>query len=155
MDKNTQPYDRLRKSWRIFVKGYDNPELFFAPTRGRAIKEARQSTSQQILWRDVRAIRAPESDVRLPLRHQLADEMTKEQTHCLLHSFGANENNPYKAGWRDYFFTRRNDPDLCALERLGLMRPKGSALCEDGEVYFIMTDLGKQVALSLVPEYAP
>lgn len=147
--------DRLRKAWHVWAKGYDRPELFFAPTRSDAIKECWWSTDRHILWIDIRAIRAREYDVRLPVRHQLADAMNKEQTHCLLHSFGVTEYNPYKVGWRDYFVTSRDDPRLCALEQLGLMKPKQSELLADGDVCFRMTDLGKQVALSLVPEYAP
>lgn len=147
--------DRIRKAWRVWVKGYDNPELFFAPTRGRAIKEARRSTDQQISWIDIRAIRAPESDVRLPARHQLAAEMTKNQIHCLLHAFGANERSPYKAGYRAYFYTNRDDPELCALQSLGLMKPMEGDKWGEGMTYFVMTSFGKQVALSLVPEYAP
>lgn len=147
--------DRLRKAWRVWVKGYDKPELFFAPTRGRAIKEARRSTDQQILWIEIRAIRSPDADIRLPMRHRLADEMNKEQMHCLLHSFGADSGNPYKAGYRDYFYTKRDDLELCALESLGLMNRMEGNKWGEGMTYFVMTPLGKQVALSLVPEYAP
>lgn len=147
--------DRIRKAWRVWVEGYDDHEIFYAPCRSKAVIEAIRSTDQPIKWIEVRAIRAPKYDMRLPARHALADVMTQNQTHCLLHAFGANERNPYKAGYRDYFYTNRDHPELCTLQSLGLMKPMEGDKWGEGMAYFVMTPFGKQVALSLVPEYAP
>jgi hypothetical protein len=99
------------------------------------------------------ARRAPECDVILPERSPVADLLSKEEAHCLLHAFGGND-DPIKAGYRDYFYTSRDDPPLVALAERGLMKPMDGDQWGENMTYFVLTPDGKNVALSMVPEYA-
>src|SRR6185437_11855631 len=101
---------------------------------------------------EIEVKRAAHADVRLPLRHPLADKLSDEATHCLLHAYGSNR-DPYKAGYRNHFYTRRDDPHLVECEILGLVDT--SAGWYEGMAFFLLTELGRNVALSLAPEYAP
>lgn len=144
---------RLRKAWEVRVRGYDDPVTYFAPTAGKARMQAWRdldAPGHRIV--DVTARRAPHLDVALPSRDPLVDRLTDEQRHCLLHAFGGND-DPIKAGRRDYFYTRRDDPPLVALAQRGLMKPIPGDQWGKGMTYFVLTDVGKRVALSMVPEY--
>ncbi|MCW4590420.1 hypothetical protein NO263_07495 [Gluconacetobacter entanii] len=152
MTATTNTPDRLRKAWAVFVKGYDGFEIYYAPTAGKARMQAYYSCeSARVI--DIKVRRYKEADQFLPARHPIANTMTSQETHCLLHAFGATCGDPSKAGYRDYFYTSRNDADLCGLTRKGLMRPNEKCASNDGSVYFIMTPLGREVALSLTPLY--
>lgn len=152
VQKGTLP--RVRKAWEVRVRGYDQPCIYFAPTAGKARADAWRSLSDvsDVRIVDVTARRAPWRDVRLPARDPLADQLTDDERHCLLHAFGGN-GDPIKAGNRDYFYTRRDDPPLVALASHGLMQPMEGDKWGEGMTYFVLTDAGKRVALSLVPEY--
>jgi len=146
---------RLRKAWEVTYGGYPS-QTYFAPTAGKARVQALSDLSDcggthRLI--DIRAVRAPNFDVKLPERHPLADALSPEEISCLLHSYGAG-NDPFKAGCRSHFFTSWDDKRLCALSERGLMKPRGNSLSET-EGHFYMTDLGKLVARSLVPEYRP
>jgi hypothetical protein len=80
----------------------------------------------------------------------MADQLSGEQQNCLLHAFGGNCGDPTKAGYRDYFYTRRDDPHLLALTEKGLMEPSTGWELEMS--YFFLTEASKRVALSMVPE---
>jgi len=153
---NDQPQTtpgRIRKAWYCWVRGYDAPDIFFAPTAGNARVQAWRilSNVSDVRIVDVTARRAPERDVILPARDPRADALTKDERHCLLHAFGGDD--PMKAGKRDYFYTRRDDPPLVALASHGLMHPLDGDKWGDGMTYFVLTDAGKHVALSMMPEY--
>ena len=144
---------RLRKAWEVRVRGYDDPATYFAPSASKARMQAWRdldAPGHRIV--DITARRAPHLDVVLPPRDSLADRLTDEQRHCLLHAFGGN-GDPMKAGIRDYFYTRRDDPHLVALAQHGLMKPMDGDQWGEGMTYFVLTDDGKRVALSMVPEY--
>jgi len=146
---------RLRKAWKVWV-GKCPSQTYFAPTAGKARVQALSDLSDcggTYRLIDIRAVRAPHFDVKLPERHPLADDLSAEETHCLLHAYGAND-DPVKAGYRSYFSTSRNDPTLCSLTERGLMLPNKIAPTED-DTYFHITMLGVLVASSLVPEYRP
>jgi len=146
---------RLRKAWDVSIGEYPG-QTYFAPTAGKARVQALNDLSDcggTYRLIDIRAVRARHFDVKLPERHPLADDLSAEETHCLLHAYGAND-DPVKAGYRSYFFTSRNDPTLCALTECGLMLPNKTAPNE-ADTYFHMTELGVLVASSLVPEYRP
>ena len=146
--------DRIRKAWRVYIKRYDYPEIVYAPTAGEArVQIWRRLDDGVTRIIDVTARRAPECDVRLPPRSPIADQLSKDQLHCLLHAFGCG-GDVAKAGKRDYFYTRYDDPPLVALYERGLM----SIITVDeaygpGMAYFVLTQAGKDVALSCVPEY--
>ena len=146
---------RLRKAWRVRVKEYDDASIIYAPTAGKARMSIWHSLDNgDIRIVDIVAHRAPECDVTLPARDPVADHLSADETHCLLHAFGANCGDPTKAGYRDYFYTRRDDPPLVALAERGLITPMLGDKWGNGMTYFVLTEDGKRVALSLVPEYA-
>ena len=148
--------DRIRKAWEVRIKGYDDPGYYFAPTAGNArMKAWRSLECGDIRVVDITVRRAPERDVKLPPRDPVADRLSEDETHCLLHSFGATCGDVTKAGYRDYFYTRRDDPPLVALAEYGLMKPTPGDQWGENMTYFVLTDAGKRVALSLTPEYNP
>ena len=146
---------RLRKAWRLRVKGYDDPAYAFAPTAGKARMDLwRSMDCEGIRIVDIAVSRAPERDVVLPVRDPIADLLSAREADCLLHAFGADQSDPTKAGYRDYFYTRRDDPPLVALASRGLMEPMAGDKWGEGMTYFVLTSSGKRVALSMIPEYA-
>lgn len=150
---NPETTGRLRKAWTVRVRGYDDSATYFAPTAGKARMQAWRdldAPGHRIV--DVTARRAPHLDVVLPPRDPLADRLSDDERHCLLHAFGGN-GDPIKAGKRDYFYTRRDDPPLVALAGHGLMSPMAGDQWGENMTYFVLTDAGKRVALSMVPEY--
>ena len=147
---------RLRKAWLVHVKGYDTFGTFYAPTAGKA-----RAKVWYTLWDvgnirivDVIARRAPWADVALPERDPMADQMSEQERHCLLHAYGVDCGDPTKAGYRDYFYTYRDDPPLVSLTKRGLMAPMPGDKFGENMTYFVLTNEGKRVALSMVPEYA-
>ncbi len=152
-DPIQQPTGRLRKAWTVRVRGYADPATYFAPSAGKArVMAWREVDIDGLRIIDVTAKRAPHLDVILPARDPLADRLTDEERHCLLHAFGGN-GDPIKAGYRDHFYTRRDDPPLVALAGHGLMKPMPGEKWGEGMTYFVLTEEGKRVALSMVPEY--
>ena len=145
--------ERIRKAWRVYVKDYDDPGIVYAPTAGKARVQIWRSLDDGVTRIiDVTARRAPECDVRLPPRSPIADQLSKDQLHCLLHAFGGN-GDVANAGKRDYFYTRHDDPPLLALCERGLMRVTADEAYGPGMAYFTLTQAGNDVALSCVPEY--
>lgn len=144
---------RIRKAWRVFIKGYDASAVLYAPSAGKArVQVWRGIDDGGIRIVDVVAYRAAHLDIKLPERSPIADQLSTEEAHCLLHAFGGND-DPVKAGYRDYFYTRRDDPPLVALAERGLMKPMDGDKWSENMTYFILTQEGKNVALSMVPEY--
>lgn len=157
---------RIRKAWRVSVAELDGSDIWYAATAGKARYRAWRSICEfcDIRFIDVTVRREPSSDVLLPARDPIADQLSDAETHCLLHAFGYNSNDPTKAGYRDHYYTRRDDPLLVALTDRGLMEPIDQQhpleqlelfLSDKKRIFFVLTDLGRHVALSLVPEYAP
>jgi hypothetical protein len=145
---------RLRKAWRVTIRGYDNADVFYAPSAGKARVQAWRSVDDaSIRIVDVVASRLQERDVFLPVRSPVADQLSESERHCLLHAFGGN-GDPMRAGYRDHFYTQRDDPRLVALTERGLMEPIFGDKFEKNMTYFVLTERGKRVALSMVPEYA-
>jgi len=144
---------RIRKAWRVYIKRYDDAAIVYAATAGKARVQAWHRIDDGITRIiDVVARRAPECDVRLPPRSPIADQLSKDQLHCLLHAFGCG-GDVANAGKRDYFYTRHDDPPLVALYERGLMRVMADEAYGPGMAYFVLTQAGKDVALSCVPEY--
>jgi hypothetical protein len=102
---------------------------------------------------DITVRRSPECDVALPMRAPIADTLTEQEAHALLHAFGA-DGDPIRAGYRDYFYTDRNDPVLCSLTEKRLFAPMPGDQFGKNMTYFVLTKEGKHTALSMTPEYA-
>jgi hypothetical protein len=145
---------RLRKAWRGRARGYDETAIVFAPTAGRARMDVWRSLDATVRIIDISVRREPKRDVILPDRDPIADTLSDAERNCLLHAFGADTTDPTKAGYRDYFYTRRDDPPLVALTERGLMSPMAGDKWGENMTYFVLTEAGKRVALSMVPEYA-
>ncbi len=144
---------RIRKAWRVSVRGYGHSDICFAPSAGKARLGVWQSIDDpRLRIVDVCARRAVEHDLILPVRSPIADLLSEDEAHCLLHAFGGN-GDPVRAGYRDYFFTRRNDPPLVALAGRGLVVPMDGDGFGENMTYFVLTAEGRNVALSMVPEY--
>ncbi|WP_182356651.1 hypothetical protein [Komagataeibacter europaeus] len=154
MTTTTNAPIRLRKAWRVTVDGYDGEDVYFAHTAGQA---------RMACWRnmdcargriiEIRARRWREKDQELPERDPIAATLSKEEIDCLTHAFGVNEYEPWKAGFRDYFFTSSKNEKLLRLVEKGLMHSGRPPCWKDTNVYFRLTELGKHVALSLTPLY--
>ena len=119
---------RLRKAWEVRVKTCPTcrSELFYASTPGKARYQAWLSASdafQDLEIIDLTVRRARWADVRLPVVDSRAERFNDEERHCLLHAYGANTGDPIKAGYREYFYTNRDNPTLVSLCDQGLMTP--------------------------------
>lgn len=145
---------RMRKAWAVWVPWSDRSDIFYGPTASKVRAEAWRSLSDVSDLRiiDLKVQRAAYRDQKLPARHPIADQLTKDELHCLLHAFGGND-CPYRAGNRDYFYTTRDDPPLVGLTRHGLMKPMDGDQWGENMTYFVLTKLGKLVARSLVRTY--
>jgi hypothetical protein len=150
----TEAPPRIRKAWAVWAPWCDRSEIHYGPTAGKARAKAWRSLSdtRDLRITDLRVRRAAHRDQKLPARHPIADQLAQEETHCLLHAFGGND-CPYRAGNRDYFYTTRDDPPLVSLTKHGLMKPMDGDQWGANMTYFVLTKLGKHVALSLVRTY--
>lgn len=155
-EKEKLPAVRTRKAWRVTVEGWDNPGIYFAHTAGQARMDCwRALDRERGLIIKITARRWKDKDETLPVRSPIADDLGEKETHCLLHAFGLNEYEPWKAGYRDYFYTSASNEVMLNLVRKGLMHTGGKPnWVSRGCVYFRLTDLGKHVALSLTPLYS-
>lgn len=155
---------RLRKAWAIRTTSHDicDPDdIKYAPTRAKA--RAAVIDNMRDAWgcswlaaaEAITSIRrAPERDVVLPARHPLADQIGAKLLDNVVHAYGGTG---LKAGYRDYYYTSSDDSELLELADLGLfLRGQVVPKAFGGEkpyAYFHLTDLGKQVAASVQPEY--
>jgi hypothetical protein len=155
---------RKRLAWAIRTTRHDiiDPDdIYFAPTRSKArarliadlIGDSDLSFAQAA--REVRyVVRAPHRDVALPPRHPLAEQIGQALLDNVVHAYGGKS---LKAGYRDYFYTTTDDPELVRLVELGLFRMgKPVPFSFAGgkpHAYFTLTALGRLVAAGEQPEY--
>ena len=149
---------RLRKAWQVSIRNWPQcpSSTFYASTQGKARYQAWLSAFDP--FPDIRIVdfivrRAPWLDIRLPVMDERAVTLSDEERHCLLHAYGANTVDPTTAGYRDYFYTRRDNPTLISLYHHGLVKPMEGDSFGEGMTYFVLTPAGKHVSLSLTPEY--
>jgi hypothetical protein len=149
---------RIRKAWFVKARDYDDGDTVFAPSGGKARYQLLlrlRDIDAEATFADIVAQRARWADVHLPAPAPIVSELTDQERRALLHSFGFNSHHPEKAGYRNHYCTTPDDPVLVSLSKRGLMKPMGQGTAGRGLVYFLLTDVGRDVALSMVPEYAP
>lgn len=152
--------NRLRKAWRVAVRGHGDRTIYYAPNASRARAKAIDDLSSAwgINWGEALAEirscrRAPESDVRLPPRHPLAASLNPEILHCVVHAYGGKG---FKAGYRDYFYTSDDDWHLKAALYHGLFsiyRRDPGRNGQPDSISYELTPLGKNVARGEVETY--
>lgn len=150
---------RLRKAYAVAVDGYDDAALFYAPTAAKAKYAAYLAVSDcdsGVSFQHLHARRSPANDVTLPDEHRLAADLSAEDRHVLMHAYGGT--NFGKEGHRDHFCTDPADRRLLRLAwELGLFTgPHGERYADGARwsgAFFYLTELGRQVARSLVPTY--
>ncbi len=149
---------RIRKAWQIEHEDYDGAWIVHAPTRSKAkIKSFLDADGR---FNEVFGItccrRSPANDVHFPEPHRLLADLTEKERDIVLHAFGVRGE---KFGFRDHFCTAAGDRRLLRLSwEFGLFTgPHGKdPYAGDGPWvgnFFYLTDLGRAVALSMVPTY--
>lgn len=157
---------RQRKAWRVWFTWQDSwtrQDVIYAPTGDKAkaelVRRARDTDYSTNHWGCVRARRWPEKDVFLPDLHPVAERLTPKQRHIVLHAFGGDR---MRTGFREHFVTHPGHLDLLKLAwEEGLFsgphnHPGDGRRSLDGtpdSSCFLLTRLGKEVALSMVATY--
>lgn len=157
MIKRDDPTIRLRRAYRVQIPGYSGESLIFALTTTDArVIAFREFEVHRNNFPKIRAYRWYDKDQRLPIRHELADKVSEEALSCLTHALGVNEYEPWKPFSRDYFCADPKYAPMLELVKFGMATDTGPrTTLTDGSVYFRITDLGREVAMSVVPLYAP
>ncbi len=150
---------RLRKAYSVTVVGCGE-QIVFAPTGSKARSQVISSVRDawDISFREalnvVRgSLRTPSCDVVLPPRHPLASSLNPDILHCVVHAYGGVG---LRAGYRDHFYTSRDDWQMEAALYHGLFRVHRIDKGRYGEPDMIMyglTDLGRNVARGEQPIY--
>lgn len=151
--------ERTRKAWLVSVKGHPG-EPVYAPNASKArakvitdLRDAWGCTFREALSEVGRVTRLPHLDLTLPPRRPLAETLSTELLHCVVHAYGGRGVN---AGCRDHFYTDAGDPIMKAglyhcLFRV-CRRDKGWGGQTDMIMYGL-TALGKNVARGEVKTY--
>ncbi len=153
---------RLRKAWAVWPDWADNTyyrDIVYAETAPKARYRAWSSWSDcypDLSIIDVHVRRARHRDVILPHPHRLVAELTAKQRGMVSHAFGCDRHGN---GYRDHYCTSPADRDMLHLAwELGLFDgPFGEKAYGDtgiwGGAFFYLTELGKEVAASMLPDY--
>ena len=147
---------RPRLAWRVTIRNYDNSEIIYGKNEHKVRAKALNylCNDSDVNLSDITATREYSADVQLPMLDPIVADMSPEEKHCLLHSYGYSKGmDPTKAGYRDYFYTRLDDIPLVALTERKLMKPMKGDQWGENMTYFVLTPKGKQVALSMIPAY--
>jgi hypothetical protein len=146
---------RVRKAWRVTVRGYDHESTFYAPTAGKARYAAYLRVSDcndELSFADIRVRRESRLDITLPVIPQEALNVSRPALAALLHACGATREEPEKCGHRKYFYCSASNAAMAELVSAGLME-RGKNGWEEGECYFFATPLGQKTARALCPLY--
>jgi hypothetical protein len=153
--------NRLMKAWRCEYGGYD--EIVYGPTASKA-RAARwrdlQDCCPDIGFADIRVVRAAASDIELPAEHPLVESLSHEERHRILHAYGYSNRprSPQDWGYRNHYCTEPGCSIMAHMTSLGIFRgPHGVDKKGDtpgwAGAFWYLTDLGEQVARSLIPAY--
>lgn len=156
-----QPWPRVRKAYAVAFAGHAGTEIVHAPTAAKAkgsllrtMEEVGCSAREALTMMSAR--RAPAHDLMLPEPHWIVPHLTERQRGMILHAFGADGRKP---GYRDHYCTDPGNLDMLRLAwEYGLFTgPHGDLSYSGGGLwtgaFFYLTDLGRHVALSMMPTY--
>lgn len=151
---------RVRKAWRVTPKWSDGGDIFHAPTASKARYRA------LLCWRDpypdmkfaeLRVQRETAYDIVLPFEHRLVTELSPIERRLIEHAYGSASRSP---GYRNHYCTSPGDRNILRLVyELALFDGPHGRADEYGEIrgwsgaFFYLTDLGQQVARSMLPDY--
>lgn len=152
---------RIRKAWEVFARGADGSDICHAPTASKA-------RYQKFLdWRDcwpdltlmdITVRRAAYADIKLPEAHRLVQELSPVERQLIGHSFGSASREP---GYRGHYCAGVMEPPLLRLTfEMGIFDGPFGNEDEYGNCvgwagqFFYLTDLGRDVARSMLPDYA-
>ena len=150
---------RILKGWACEYGGFTN--IIYAPTASKARYIDMLAISDcypDIQFRDIRVKRAPEHDITLPGEHELVSKLSHEERGRILHAYGYRNRprNPKDWGYRSHYCTEPRCPIMANMTGLGIFRgPYG--VDDKGDTpgwvgaFWYLTDLGKEVALSMIP----
>lgn len=152
---------RVLKAYQVEIEGCDDPGIHYAATRSKAKFQAWnliRDVWDEAKFSDIRrCIRVPHLDIVLPDRHRLCADLDARDREILVNAYGGGSHlNPTQWGYRDHYCTAPGDSRLLRMAwMLGLFSgPHGER--EHGETpgwagaFFYLTDLGKEVARSLI-----
>lgn len=147
--------------WQPVWADWNEWNTIHAATASKARYEAYILLSDccpEIEFSQLRVLRNAAADITLPDEHPLVATLSKEERHIIAHAYGSDGRQPSKWGYRNHYCTNPKNETLNKLTGLGLFRgPCG--VNENGETpgwsgaFFYLTDLGEQVALSMIPTY--
>lgn len=151
---------RTRKAWECGIRGSGGSDIYYAPTASKARYQAFLDWNDpypDLKIMDIRVSRAAHCDVELPEPHRLVAELSPVERRFIEHAFGSVSRQP---GYRDHYCAGIAEPPLLRLTyELGIFDGPFGGENEYGDgvhwsgVFFYLTDLGKQVARSMLPEY--
>ncbi len=150
---------RIKKAWSCRVRRGDGVTTVYAPTAGKARYQFKIDISDpcpDIEFMDIIVRRNRHDDIELPDEHRLVSELTEKQRHIISHAYGGGSRLP---GYRDHYCTAPGDMHILRLtHEFGLFDgPHGEEAYGESPrwsgAFFYLTDLGKQVARSMLPEY--
>lgn len=152
------------KAWRCTVDWSDDQtgEIIHAKTASKAryMLLLRLCDCCEIRFADITVKRAADRDIHLPPEHDLVPQLSDEERRRILHAYGySNEpRRPEAWGYRDHYCTTPQCTIMAHMTYLGIFRgPLG--LDKTGDTprwvgaFWYLTDLGKQVARSMIPAY--
>lgn len=161
-----EPEFRLRKAWQVWATWQDpwtRTDVTYAPTASRAKalvwSQMMDCSYEGNVWAQLRARRWPERDILLPDLHPSAEPLSAKERHIISHAYGSSGRSE---GYRSHFVTHPGDLELLRLAWVegmfdGPFAMRGSReRALDGTpdlVVFTLSNLGKEVARSLLPTY--
>lgn len=155
---------RTRKAWAVrstSMRPEDPDHIEYAPTRSKAraavvatMRECWSCSFADALKTITSLHRAPEHDILLPPRHELAAELEPDLLAVVTHAYGGTGRN---AGYRSHYYTSTDDARMLLLVERGLFR-QGRVIPnamggKEPYAYFVLTKLGREVAAGEKAEY--
>jgi len=153
---------RIRKAWHVRPTWSDDPigDLVYAETAGKARYKSwldALDVFPEMRITELEVRRAKHLDAVLPDEHRLVADLTAEQRHMVAHAFGRDRRGN---GYREHFCTAPGDMNALRLAwEFGIFsgphgeREYGNTPGWSG-AFFYLTELGKEVARSMLPTYA-